>query len=180
MVDLVTLQTISYMAGALGVCIAAIFYVLNLRISQRNQRLTLETRQAQLFMNLYDKISSPETNRMIVNVQYYGSSYPGWSEFYEKHVATNSALYQEFASVASYFNGLGILMKKGFVDVDMVEEFIANRVPVIWKGFYPIIRDFPAWYVERNKDVLTEKYRMWSGFYYLVDELKKRGVVASS
>ncbi|MCX6654296.1 MAG: hypothetical protein NTY03_04145, partial [Candidatus Bathyarchaeota archaeon] len=65
MVDLALLQSISYMAGALGVCVAAIFYVLNLRISQKNQEInqrnqelslknqqqTLETRQAQMFLN---------------------------------------------------------------------------------------------------------------------------------
>jgi hypothetical protein len=42
MVNLALLQSASYIAGALGVCVAAIFYVLNLRISQRNQELTLK------------------------------------------------------------------------------------------------------------------------------------------
>ncbi|MCX6655794.1 MAG: hypothetical protein NTY03_11860, partial [Candidatus Bathyarchaeota archaeon] len=56
-----------YMVAATGVLVAAVFYILNLRISQKNQELslktqelalksqdqTLETRQAQLFMQLY-------------------------------------------------------------------------------------------------------------------------------
>ena len=42
MVDLALLQSVSYIAGALGVCVAAAYYVLNLRISQRNQELTLK------------------------------------------------------------------------------------------------------------------------------------------
>jgi hypothetical protein len=52
MVDLALLQSVSYIAGALGVCVAAIFYVLNLRISQRNIKTNTETRQFQLLMQL--------------------------------------------------------------------------------------------------------------------------------
>jgi len=57
MVDLALLQSVSYIAGYVGVFIAAFFYVLNLRISQKSQQLmlkaqqqTLETRQFQLLM----------------------------------------------------------------------------------------------------------------------------------
>jgi hypothetical protein len=60
MVELATLQAVSYIMGSLGVFVAAIYYVYNMRISQKNQELalkaqeqTLETRQAQLLMNLY-------------------------------------------------------------------------------------------------------------------------------
>ena len=68
MVELATLQTISYIAGATGVAIAALFYVLNLRISQRNQRLTLETRKAQLYMQIYQQLRSEESQRRIIDV----------------------------------------------------------------------------------------------------------------
>jgi hypothetical protein len=40
MVDLVVLQSVSYIAGATGVAIAAVFYVLNLRINQKNQEIS--------------------------------------------------------------------------------------------------------------------------------------------
>ena len=45
MVDLVVLQPVSYMAAAIGVCVAAVYYILNLR----NQ---IQSRKAQLFMQL--------------------------------------------------------------------------------------------------------------------------------
>ena len=86
MVDLALLQSVSYIAGALGVCVAAAYYVMNLRITQKNQELSLkaleqsakaqelslktqeialkaqqqslETRQAQLFMGIYNTAMS--------------------------------------------------------------------------------------------------------------------------
>jgi hypothetical protein len=74
MVDLSLLQSVSYIAGALGVCVAAVYYVINLRISQKNQEIsmknqelilktqeqTLETRQFQLLMQLTEFITTKE------------------------------------------------------------------------------------------------------------------------
>jgi len=50
MVDLVALQSLSYVAAATGVCLAAIYYTVTLWNQQRNQKETLETRQTQLYM----------------------------------------------------------------------------------------------------------------------------------
>jgi hypothetical protein len=64
MVELATLQAVSYIIGSLGVFVAAVYYVLNIQNNSRNQEIamrnqelmlkaqqqTLETRQAQLFM----------------------------------------------------------------------------------------------------------------------------------
>jgi hypothetical protein len=63
MVDLALLQSVSYIAGALGVCVAAIFYVLNLRISQRNMRQTLETRKLQFVTSITNQLISEEGQR---------------------------------------------------------------------------------------------------------------------
>jgi hypothetical protein len=41
MVDLVLLQSMSYIAGAIGVCIAATYYMLNLREVTLNRRIQL-------------------------------------------------------------------------------------------------------------------------------------------
>lgn len=60
MVDLALLQSISYIVGALGVCIAAIFYVLKLRISQRNMKQTLETRRIGLTDSITTRIVNAE------------------------------------------------------------------------------------------------------------------------
>jgi len=49
--DLVVLQSASYMAAAIGVFVAAIYYVMTLRITQRNMRMPLETRKLQFITN---------------------------------------------------------------------------------------------------------------------------------
>jgi hypothetical protein len=39
---------VSYIAGALGVCVAAFYYVMTLRVQQANMKNTLQTRQADI------------------------------------------------------------------------------------------------------------------------------------
>ena len=63
MVDLALLQSVSYIAGALGVGVAAIYYVMTLRVTQRSMKNTLETRQIQMFMNIYSQFWGREFQR---------------------------------------------------------------------------------------------------------------------
>lgn len=45
-------QTISVVFTGISVSLAAFYYINTLRNAQRNQKLTLETRRAQMFMGL--------------------------------------------------------------------------------------------------------------------------------
>jgi len=56
-------QTIGVLVTATSVTIAAIYYVMTLRASQRNMETNLETRQAQLFMPIYSTYYSDEFMR---------------------------------------------------------------------------------------------------------------------
>jgi hypothetical protein len=68
MIELATLQMVSYIMGSLGVFIAAIYYVINLRAQQNNMKTSLDTRQAQLFMQILNQFNTPE--RQKVHVEY--------------------------------------------------------------------------------------------------------------
>jgi hypothetical protein len=69
MVDILVLQSAFYMAGAASVVVAVVYYILTLRTNQRNFKHTLETRQAQLLMGLFqvfwNKDSSSELDNSI-------------------------------------------------------------------------------------------------------------------
>ena len=49
MVDLALLLSVRYIAGALGVCVATVFYVLNLRETTKNRKIILTTTMMQPF-----------------------------------------------------------------------------------------------------------------------------------
>jgi hypothetical protein len=140
MVDLALLQSVSYIAGALGVCVAAIFYVLNLRISQRNQRLTLETRQAQFYTQIYHQLTSEDSQRRwldAMNMEWrdydeYERKY-GSDEHPEMYAKRYAALYE--------LSGVGYLLKKGLIDKDTAYSLAETQGLWLWRKFEPIVRE---------------------------------------
>jgi hypothetical protein len=140
MVDLALLQSVSYIAGALGVCVAAIFYVLNLRISQRNQRLTLETRQAQFYTQLYHQLTGEDSQRRwadVMNMEWkdydeYERKY-GSDEHPEMYAKRSSALYE--------LSGVGYLLRKGVIDRDTAYSLAEVQGLWLWRKFEPIVRE---------------------------------------
>jgi hypothetical protein len=121
LVDIALLQSVSYIAGALGVCVAAIYYVMNLKISQRNQEISLknqelsqktqelalkaqeqnlETRQAQLFMNIYQTSYSKEYQTARNKIRPPVKDYDEFLLLH-KDPEWNSAFY----NVAGYYEG---------------------------------------------------------------------------
>jgi hypothetical protein len=144
MVDLTLLQSVSYMAGALGVCVAAIFYVLNLRISQRNQELTLkaqqqtlETRQAQLFMPIYATFYS-EWWQEAYN-SYMGATFDGYDDYVAKYgLKANPDEYILHGRAETYLEGIGVLVKRGLIDPSFVDDLMSSGITAFWEKFKPV------------------------------------------
>ena len=165
MVDLALLQSISYMAGALGVCVAAIYYVLNLRISQKNQELslktqqqTLETRQAQMFLNIYQQTTSKDfTSAYNFFLSSQWENYSEFLELLQKKEFTN-----DFSILAMYWEVLGVLVKEGFLPIRLVALLLTGGTRSFWEKLKPI----------KDEARVDMGYVRWmSETEYLYDEL---------
>jgi len=140
MVDLALLQSVSYIAGASGVCIAAIFYVLNLRISQRNQRLTLETRKAQFYMQINQHLKSEESQRRFIDLMYMDCR--DYDDFEHKYGSDDHPdLYSKRFSALYEFNGVGHLLKEGLIDMETAYSLADTLGLELWAKFESIVRE---------------------------------------
>jgi hypothetical protein len=163
MVDLALLQSVSYIAGALGVCIAAVYYVINMRT-------TLQTRQAQLFMQIYDRMSQPELSAIINDIR-YNMHWTDTEDFWRKFGAeTNITEYSRVASVGNYFKGIGVLLKKGLIDKMFIYDLLSSPLKLYWERLGPVI-------LERRR--LTDNPNLFAFVDYLYDEMKKIDVELS-
>jgi hypothetical protein len=164
MVDLALLQSVSYIAGALGVCVAAFYYVMNLRISQRNQELTLkaleqsakaqqqtlETRQAQMFMNIYDKSSSKELQLSLKKI--VTSEFSTWEEYQKLY---NEPDFNEaWDAMRSFYEGVGVLVKEDLLNVRMMALLMCGMTRLYFEKVKPIVYEgrkvmgFSRWFSE--------------------------------
>ena len=165
MVDVSLLQSLSYVAAALGVCVAAIYYVMNLRISQRNQELslktqqqTLETRQAQMFMNIYQQTTSKDfTSAWNTFMSGQWENYREYRELYQNKEFANASMI-----LGMYWEGLGVLVKEGFLPIRLVALLITGMTRAFWEKLKPINE-------EARVDLGFERWM--SETEYLYDEL---------
>jgi hypothetical protein len=164
MVDLSLLQSVSYIVGALGVCVAAIFYVLNLRISQRNMRQTLETRKLQFVTSIANQLLSVEGERTYAEL--INMEWKDYDDFEKKYGSDNnleSCAYR--LSSWRYFNGLGYMLKNNMVDAEVLYNHGGDGCIWMWAKFESIIRNM-------RKVYHTGDSWLW-GFEYLADEMTR-------
>src|SRR5512136_2299593 len=120
MVDLAVLQSVSYIAGAFGVCVAAFYYVMTLRVQQNNMKYTLETRKADILQRVSQINSSQEFAKSWHDV-YHNQNFLTIDEWREKYGADHPEHYVPFVAMLQHHQILGGLLKDGLVSVELVE-----------------------------------------------------------
>ena len=133
MVDPVSIQMIRDTAAILGVIVAVGYYILNIQ----NQR---ETRQAQLFMQLFDKYIEKERWRN--GWELLQMEWDNIEDFFDRYdSAVDMDNFEKRYNIWSYFDGMGMLLKKGLVDKEMIYYLMGGYGAFwTWNKFKDIIK----------------------------------------
>ena len=150
----------------LGVVGGFTYYVMTVRSSQRNQALNLkaqeqalETRQAQLFMYIYDKWSSREYIK--VRNEYSTWEWTDYDDFMQKYV-NNIEAETIFSQAATMFEGIGVLIKRKLIDPSMVDDLMSGATLRGWEKFGSVVKE------RRVRENKPYYYEFWE---YLYDEV---------
>ena len=157
---MVDIQTIGVLATAASVTVAAIYYIFTLRTNQRNLKTNLETRQAQLFMQLYDKVSEPE---FLINWQAaLKAEWSSFDEYMQKYgYDAYPDSYGKLMSVGVTFEGIGVLVKRGLIDPAMVDDMMSGFIISYWEKQRPLSLE-----VRRRRNY--PQYAEWIEYLYNV------------
>jgi len=158
---MIDLQTVLTYLTLISVPVGVFYHIMTLNNTRRNQRLALETRQAQLYMNLYATYHSPEFRELLYKLMY--QEWKDYDEWNEKYGEKNYPEMVAFGSVMGYFNGLGLLVRKSLIDIDTVYDLLSTFIVVVWEKHLPIMQ---AQRDKRNRPI-------WGEFEYLYNEVKK-------
>jgi len=154
---MVDYQALSIIFAGLSIAASIMYYASVLR----NQN---KTRQTQLFMNLYEVYRSIEFRR-----QWYSTSSWTWNsheEFLSKYGGENNPeAFSVLHSVLGYFEGVGMLVQRGDIDIEMVEDLLDIPAVSVWNRF----KDFV--YGSRE---LRNWPQLFSNFEYLVSQIEER------
>ena len=122
---MVDLQTISVSLAALGILVAATYYILTLRNQNR-------TRQAQLFMQIYSQWNSEEFARMRLEIR--KMNYESFEDLVEKYgFEVNPDSWIARHSLCRFYSGLGMLVHDGEIELSRVEDMMGDIIVGSWE-----------------------------------------------
>jgi hypothetical protein len=167
----ITVSILLQLIQTIGILVGIIYYITIMRNQQRTRELTLkaqehatETRQTQIFMQLYQDINSETFHRAlmeIVNLEI--DDYDDYLQKYDSRVNPNH--YAKRAHIWGSFNTTGELLRQGIIEPDLVHRLqLGQLVTIVWEKWEHIIREL------RERENVPE---VWEGFEYLYDEMKR-------
>jgi len=134
----IELSVVRDLVAIFGVIAGFSYYVLTVRNAQRNQRQQLETRQAQLFMQLYDRWSGVEFKQLIREV--FEMSWVDYEDFFNKYgPQSNPEAYDKIRSIGAFFEGIGVLVNRKLIEPAMVDDLMSDGIISYWERFGPIM-----------------------------------------
>ncbi len=148
----ITYQIVLSTLQTAGLLVGIFYYVTTLRNAQKTRKLTLEsqeltrkaqeqaleTRQAQLFMQIYQEMSSPE--HYIRDTELLTMQWEDWDDFLRKYGAENNPEAYALRNSMHYrLNGVGLLVKADLIDVDRVYDLMSWTILAQWKKWEDII-----------------------------------------
>jgi len=165
MVDLAEIQAAYYMVAATGVLVAALYYIYNVRTNQKTARTTLETRQTQLFMQLFAQYDNRDFMIDYAKIA-YEMEYENLTDWLKKYGPNEAReYYASWTRVGRFFDGVGILVRKGLIDVDLVIEELRELILFSWDKMRP-------WVIEVRAEMKSP--HTWENFEYLAEEARGR------
>jgi hypothetical protein len=137
---MVDAQTVGVLVTAASVTVAAVYYILTLRVQQRNMSTTLDTREAQLFMTVYNHYVTREFLDAYYTVLNW--KWTDYEDLIQKYGPTNPHSWVSLGLVVNYFEGVGILVKRGLLDISLVDDFTSGPLRSFWEDNEAWIREF--------------------------------------
>ncbi|MFX0054870.1 MAG: hypothetical protein ACFFAX_11880 [Promethearchaeota archaeon] len=148
----------SIVVACISVVVASLLAVLQLRHQN-------ETRQAQLFMDIYDEFYSPEWHRRWLELVYTVQDEELMdSDGIPTFLKGDIDKYVGATALTSFFEGIGLLVKKGLIDINLVAELMSTPLIFVWQRVEKLVM--------RVRE-LTGRPQVYEWYEYLYNEIQK-------
>jgi len=138
---MIDLQTILTYLTLISIPIGVIYHIMTLNNTRKNQELTLksqqlatETRQAQLFMQIYGFYDNKEFLKDYgsISTKYVYKDPKDWWEKYSSEVDIEA--FSSWLRVGRFFDGVGILLNRNLIEREIIYELLGDVIQGSWEG----------------------------------------------
>ena len=151
MVDLSLLQSVSYIAGALGVCIAVVYYVMNLQMARRKQKIDNTIFYGNL---IHNKEQVGQWRHVLFEQQF--TSFEEWDKKYR----IDPEAYSNTYGTKGLLEMIGMCIQEGIVDRDL----LFKRGYVVW--IKVVYQKLKPWYIGMRALYNDPLYGSYAGYIY--------------
>jgi hypothetical protein len=163
---MVELDTALNILQTISIVIGIAYYLMILNNQQKSQKQTLETRQAQLFMQIYNRLTHADFTEKWNEVLNYE-----WTDFddfiHQYGQKNNPKTFSTIQSIELFFEGIGVLVSRGLIDVSLVDDVMSNIILLYWRKYGKIAHEMRIQYN-------LPQYAEWTE--YLYNEVRKVAV----
>jgi hypothetical protein len=152
MVDLGEIQSAYYMVAATGVIVAAIYYVYNMNATRKtqenaqktqelmlkSQEQTLETRQTQLFMQIYMRYLEPDLFSDNLT-KLFRRGWKDLDDYLRKYSDNPDGA--DLNRMMTFYEGVSVLINRGMIDIVLVYELMPTNVTALWSRYGQLIKE---------------------------------------
>lgn len=162
---MVDIQTVSIVIASASVVAGVVYYSLQIRHQNLQIQQQTKMRQTDLVIRLYSTFISTEF--VDASMKLLALEFKGYKDFVNKYgpILSGKPELKALLIVDNFFNQVGILLRRGFIDADLARDVFTYRVETLWKKAEPIILGL-------RKELNQPEAGKW--FEYLYKELQKR------
>ena len=166
---MIELSVIRDLVAIFGVIAGFTYYVITVRANRRTQQQQLEIRESQLYMNIYNQsYSNPDFLNRARIIHMKIPEIKSADDFIKAYDYFNPTpedpeFLEAWNSVSSFFEGLGVFIKEGLIDIRLVALTMSGMTLTTWGIVEP--------YLEEIREYFGFK-RWMSEWEYLVNELR--------
>jgi len=140
MAEPVALQTLLTYLTLISVPVGVFYHIMTLRNTRKNQEVQLETRQAQLFMNIFNTFASKDYQKdkeQMMSVWEWND----YDDFFAKYGPdVNPDDHAIWDMNLQYIEGVGVLVRRGLIDPELVYDIMYGSIIAFWEKHETIIQ----------------------------------------
>ena len=156
-------EFLAVVLSVLGLSVSIIYYANVMKNANKTQQMQQETRQIQLFMQIYDDVNTKENLETFAELTTMDIENEENLQKYDPSV--NPSLFAKRARLWYSYNTIGELLRDNIIELDLLHRLNVDiNVIVMWEIWEGIIK--------KNRETQNMP-DLWDGFEFLYDEMKK-------
>ena len=149
----ITVQIVLSTLQTVGLLVGIFYYIMTLRNQQKNQRAAKESSQLQTLITFSGMASEEGSRRAIELLKMEWADY---NDFEMKYGSDNNPdNYAKRQVLWGQYDTIGLALKKGYVDRDLIFERLGNIPVVYWVKFGEVIKEIRRRYNQPLSLLLT-------------------------